>query len=149
MAQDYTPERDASLGLIFRLNNLWAQTDYAVMSANYDKWDIVLDRLYCNLLYKEDIIVEEGDKKEILQVELSQKDIKVYNFLSKRIHLAKINWKKALPSNKAKARSQWYHAIQKKDIWLRKVMQILKLYLKENKKTPGSVLFGTFGRGQR
>jgi len=36
--QDYTPERDASLGLVFRLNNLWAQTDYYALKGDYDKW---------------------------------------------------------------------------------------------------------------
>ena len=55
---DYTPERDASLGLVFRLNNLWAQADYMALSGTYKKWNNVLDRIYCNLLYKENLEIE-------------------------------------------------------------------------------------------
>jgi len=141
---DYTPERDASLGLVFRLNNLWAQTDYAVLSANYDRWDVLLDRIYCNLLYREDVVVEEDDKKQILNVKLSKKDTEVYTFLSKQIHASKIKIKNIRNSvEKSKARSKLYHALQKKDIWLRKKMQELQLYLKENKNSPGQSMFGT------
>ena len=145
MAQDFTPERDASLGLVFRLNNLWALIDYAVINADYKKWDVLLDRLYCNLLYKEDMIVEENGGK-ITKVELSIKDTKVYSFLSKQINKAKSDYNNCSSMNKSKYRSIWYHAIQKKDIWLRKKMQELKLYLKENIKTPGSAMFGNFGK---
>ena len=145
MAQDFTPERDASLGLVFRLNFLWAQTDYASLEGNYDKWNNILDRIYCNLLYKEEIEVEEEGGK-IIKVKLSTKDVRVYAFLSKNIHIAKRNFMKANKKNKGITRSRWYHSIQKKDIWLRKLMQTLKLYLKENIRTPGSAMFGDFAR---
>ena len=145
MAQDFTPERDASLGLVFRLNFLWAQTDYAALEGNYDKWNNILDRIYCNLLYKEEIEVEEKDGS-ITKIKLSTKDVRVYSFLSKNIHIAKRNFMKANKKNKGITRSRWYHSVQKKDIWLRKLMQTLKLYLKENIRTPGSAMFGDFGR---
>lgn len=145
MQQDFTPERDASLGLVFRLNFLWAQTDYAALEGNYDKWNNILDRVYCNLLYKEEIEVEEEDGK-ITKVKLSIKDVRVYAFLSKNIHIIKREFMKSTKREKSIKRSKWYHAIQKKDIWLRKLMQTLKLYLKENIRTPGNAMFGKFGR---
>jgi len=144
--QDYTPERDASLGLVFRLNNLWAQTDYYALKGDYDKWNNVLDRIYCNLLYRNDMEIEETSSKKIIKVELADKDTEVYAFLSKQIQVAKNNWARSKPISKSSTRSIWYHSIQKKDIWLRKEMQVLKLYLKENKRTPGSSLFGDFGK---
>jgi len=149
MIQDFTPERDASLGLVFRLNFLWAQTDYAALAGDYDKWNNLLDCLYRNLLYREEIKIKEENSK-IIQVELSNKDTKIYSFVSKQIHIAKRNFNIAKTrKEKSLARSRWYHAIQKKDIWLRKLMFILKLYLKENIRTPGSSLFGSgFGKGR-
>ncbi len=147
MEHDFVPERDASLGLVFRLNFLWAQTDYAALSGNYDKWNNLLDRIYCNLLYREEIEIEEEDGS-ITKVELSKKDVRVYSFLSKNIHISRIKYKRASKNKAGIYRSRWYHAIQKKDIWLRKLMQILKLYLKEIKKTPGSAMFGSFGKGR-
>jgi hypothetical protein len=38
--------------------------------------------------------------------------------------------------------SRWYRALMFKDMWLRKLMMKLKLYLKEIEHTPGSSLFG-------
>ena len=145
MQQDFTPERDASLGLVFRLNFLWSQTDYAALEGNYDKWNNILDRIYCNLLYREEIEVEEEGGK-IIKVKLSTKDVEVYAFLSRIIHSTKRKFMKATKREKGITRSKWYHSVQKKDIWLRKLMMKLKLYLKENQRTPGSSMFGGFGR---
>jgi hypothetical protein len=152
---DIVPSQDASLGLIYRLNILWAKTDYAVLEANYDKWDILLDRIYANLLYREEMeVVEEINpstgQREIKSVELSTKDKRVYVFLSKQIYKYKRLFNIAKnPNDKSTFRSNWYHACQKKDIWLRKLMMKNGLYLKENLKTPGSALFGNFGKGRK
>ena len=146
MLRDYTPDRDASLGLVFRLNNLWAQTDFFALKGDYDKWNNVLDRIYCNLLYRNDMEIEESKSGEILKIELSTKDKKIYNILSKGIQIAKNKYMRGPLKNKSLHRSVWYHSIQKKDIRLRKDMMKLGLYLKENKMTPGSALFGDFGK---
>ena len=143
--QDITPERDASLGLVFRLNNLWSQADYYALKAEYDKWDNVLDCIYRNLLYRNELEVKKLNNK-LLSVELSTKDTEIYSFLSRQIHLAKNAFVKSPQKLKSIVRSKWYHAIQRKDIWLRKDMQKLKLYLKEYEKRPGD---STFGRGSR
>jgi hypothetical protein len=140
---DLIPSQDATLGLIYRLNLLWVKTDYAVLEANYDKWDILLDRLYANLLYREDMVLVENADGSLESVELSSKDKKVYVFLSRKIYEAK---KRYLitnnPKNKSVFRSRWYRGVQKKDIWLRKLMHKHNLYIKETAKTPGQALFG-------
>ncbi len=148
MVDDFIPDRDASLGLVFRLNILWSKTDYAALGGRYDEWNNILDRIYCNLLYREEIVTSIDEKTgDIIKVELSKKDTKIYKYLSLQVAKAKKEYKQANTKiEKIKARSRWYHAIQKKDIWLRKFMQKLKLYLKETEKRPGSVLFGSFGK---
>jgi len=151
-AEDFVPDRDASLGLVFRLNILWSKTDYAALGGRYDEWNNILDRIYCNLLYREEIVTDVDEKTgEITKVELSKKDTKIYKYLSIQIAKAKKNNRQARTKiDKARTKSMWYHAIQKKDIWLRKFMQKLKLYLKETEKRPGSVLFGGgFGSKRR
>ena len=151
MAENFIPDRDASLGLVFRLNILWSKTDYAALGGRYDEWNNILDRIYCNLLYREEIITDEDEKTgEITNVALSTKDTKIYKYLSVQIAKSKREYMAArLSREKGKAKSVWYHAIQKKDIWLRKFMQNLKLYLKETEKKPGTVLFGGFGQKKR
>ncbi|MFA5395244.1 MAG: hypothetical protein WC346_04420 [Methanogenium sp.] len=151
---DLIPSQDATLGLIYRLNLLWVKTDYAVLAAKYNEWDVLLDRIYANLLYREDMeVIETTDnitgEKEIKSIELSSKDKKIYIFLSKKISEAKFKFNHATsPMQKSITRSNWYHALQKKDIWLRKLMYKHNLYLKEQAKTPGSALFGNFGKGK-
>jgi len=60
MAKKYgnsSPDKDAGWGLIYRLNNLWAQVDPKATSGDFDGWNFVLDRIYCNLLYEDNMIV--------------------------------------------------------------------------------------------
>jgi len=149
-AEDFIPDRDASLGLVFRLNILWSKADYAALGGRYDEWNFILDRIYCNLLYREEIETVVDEEGKMVKVELSEKDTKIYKCLSLQIAKAKREHKNAKTEReKARTRSIWYHALQKKDIWLRKFMQKLKLYLKETEKKPGSVLFGDFGKAKR
>jgi len=152
VAKNYTPDRDASLGLIFRLNHLWALTDYAALGGDYDKWNNLLDRIYCNLLYRNKMVVKKDSEGKIESIILEKKDSGEYNYISKQISLLRNTCRKIKPkySQKKKLfRSRWYHSIQKKDIWLRKLMQELQLYLKETEKTPGSAMFGNFRSGSK
>jgi len=147
--KDYVPTIDASLGLVYRLNSLWNRADYAALEGKYDSWNNILDALYRNLLYRDNVEVKENSKGEIVSIQLMKKDTKVYRYLSVKIDLAKKEFYGAKNrSMQFKSRSKWYHAVQMKDIWLRKLMQNLKLYLKENERRPGSVMFGKFGGGK-
>jgi len=140
-----TPNLDASLGLIFRLNILWAKVDNHSEAGDYDGWNVLLDRIYCNLLYREDIVIKEDGEKNIIEVGLCEDDEKIYKFLTSSIFRAKATYFKT-PFNviqkKTIMKSRWYRAVMLKDIWMRKYMQSLKLYLKEVEHTPGSSLFG-------
>ena len=140
-----TPNLDASLGLIFRLNILWAKVDNHSEAGDYDGWNVLLDRIYCNLLYREEIEVKEDEDKNIIDVSLCEDDEKVYKFLTTNIFKAKATYFKTPFTNiqkKTIMKSRWYRAVMLKDIWMRKYMQKLKLYLKEVEHTPGSSLFG-------
>ncbi len=152
MVEDFVPERDASLGLVYRLNILWSKADYAALRGSYEEWNNVLDAIFRNLLYREDMVVEVDEKNGgvVTNVKLSKKDTKDYKPLSLEIAEAKKDYRFARSKrDKARARSVWYHCLQKKDVWLRKFMMKLKLYLKETEKRPGTSLFQDFGRGKR
>ena len=149
MVEDFIPDKDASLGLVFRLNILWSKADFAALAGKYNEWNNVLDAIYRNLLYRENIITDVDEEGNITNVKLSKKDTQIYKFLSLQVSNARRNYVNAKTKfDKDKNRNIWYHNLQKKDIWLRKFMQILKLYLKETERRPGSVLFGGFGRGK-
>ena len=142
--KDVSPDRDASLGLIFRLNNLWSRVDYASVDGKYDLWDYLLDAIYRNLLFRENISSDIDKKTGIVtRAEFSEKDKALYRYFSLQIAKAR---KTCLRSKNSGSRGRWYHRLQDKDTWLRKFMQSLKLYLKETERRPGSTTFGTFGR---
>jgi len=141
-----TPERDASLGLIFRMNNLWARIDTLAENGRYDEWSNVLDRIFANLDYKDDYEPIRNTDGKIIGVNMDSQEKEIFDFLSERVIAAK---KKAINSKSknelARARGEWYEALLKKDRWLRKFMQKLKLYLKEVEHSPGTAMFGSFG----
>ncbi len=147
--QEITPKNDATLGLIFRLNALWAEADIHAKDGDYNAWNNILDRIYCNLLYREELVIKKDEKTgKIMDMDLSIKDEEEYKFLTSRISKYKIIhsratgiYKKGI-TNKNVARSLWFKAIRLKDIWLRKLMNELNLYIKETVKTPGSAMFG-------
>ena len=87
-----TPNLDASLGLIFRLNILWAKVDNHSEAGDYDGWNVLLDRIYCNLLYREEIEVTEDKDNNITEVKLSDEDEKIYKFLTSSIFKAKATY---------------------------------------------------------
>jgi len=144
------PNLDASMGLIFRLNILWSKVDTHAEQADYDMWNILLDRIYCNLLYRNEMVIkEDSQSKKITEVKLCEEDEKIYRFLTTQIFKAKADYYKLptsrIPKNKIIFKGRWYRALMLKDVWLRKHMQKLKLYLKEVEHTPGSSLFGGIG----
>ena len=176
-----SPDKDAGWGLIYRLNSLWAQVDPKATGGDYDGWNFVLDRIYCNLLYGNEMIVKRvyqcenkhkfstfekkkecprcrkttGIKSEIKliridSVELSDEDEMIYNFLTNKIEEAMNNRIKASKTENKKHnnksieeyKKEHYKALMTKDIWLRKFMQELGLYLKVIESDPSRSLLG-------
>lgn len=147
MAEFYEPERDASLGLIFRLNALWERADRRALSGDLNAWELVLDRIFSNLLYREEIETKENGKEEVVDVELSQKDKQIWEVLKKKIKLAKMevinSFRKKDVQKIRGGKEKHYQSVMMYDIWLRKFMQQdLRLYLKETEKNPSRALFG-------
>lgn len=144
--QDITPKNDATLGLIFRLNALWAEVDTHAKSGDYDSWNNTLDALYRNLLYREDVVVTKNDDGKIIGIGLSKGDEDEYKFLCRKISISKLIYFRAKGvnknhiSNRRIARSQWYKNTGLKDIWLRKLMNSLNLYIRETVSDPGGVM---------
>ncbi len=150
MEHENIPDRDASLGLIFRLNNLWSSVDMVSVAGSYLKWNNLLDAIYRNLFFDGKIVTDVDEETgRITKIDFNESDIDLrsYRHFSLQISKARKSFSHARSRrDKVRARSVWYHAIQKKDIWLRNYMQKLKLYLKQTEKRPGTAVYGTFGR---
>lgn len=142
----YEPEKDAGLGLIYRLNGLWEKVDRRALSGNMKAWNFVLDRVFVNLLYRNEVEVEYDVDGNVVDVKLGKKDKQIYELLNKKIKIAYFHEKKAMQEQKIKdfkkAKEEIYDALMFKDAWLRKFMQQHRLYLKESERSPGTSLFG-------
>ncbi len=144
--QNITPERDASLGLIYRLNNLWSKVDYFAEHGNYDRWNWLLDRIYVNLQYRNPMVKVTNKKTGKIMYKVPMKDARVYKYFSQEIAKVRKDFlNNRNPRLKSKLRNLYYSRLQEKDIWLRKLMMDLRLYLKESEKRPGTSVYGTFG----
>lgn len=140
------PDKDAGWGLIFRLNDLWRDVDVLAKRGDYDGWEIVLDRIYANLLYRNEMVIIEDDDGNIVDLELDEKDIQQYNIVKNKIAFAKRNVILSYQSKSIvevrKAKLNHYRSLMLYDVWLRKFMQAHQLYLKEFESNPGNALFG-------
>lgn len=143
----YSPTSDAGLGLVYRLNRLWANADFKSLSGDFDSWNFVLDRIYCNLSYREKLeLNEDKNTGKVLSFKVQDQNAEIYAIFRNRIKKAKYDFDIAIKrkdgAGVSKAREDWYQALMDKDMWLRKFMTELGLYLKEHEYNPATALFG-------
>lgn len=133
----FTPNIDAGMGLIFRLNILWQTADRKALAGDMEGWNFTLDRIYCNLSYRGDMEIDykDKDKKEIKNITLSEDESKIIDKFKEMIREVKAKRVQAIRKRKRgsynAADGEYYEILTKKDIWLRKLMQQKNLYLKE------------------
>lgn len=151
---NYEPGNDASLGLIYRLNNLWASADQKALSGNKDDWNFVLERIFCNLMYHPTYPSEENEKGEIVSIDLEDEDYRIFEMFKAKIKKIKSDMRDALKLYKTdnkkegsqrfnKANQEFYDTLMEKDIWLRKLMMKLKLYLRQaDSSNPSKSMWG-------
>ena len=148
-----TPQQDTGWGVIYRLNGLFAEVEELAPSGKYDEWNIKLDRIWSNLVYRNALEWEKDDTGKITSVKLSDDDFARKDFLDKEVLLAKSliskARKKILPEEGNRvnpeyiqAKKKLYRTLMLKEIWLRKYMHELGLYLKEISHNPAGSMFG-------
>jgi hypothetical protein len=149
--QTYQPNIDAGIGLIYRLNALWNKADYAALEGDMEKWNFVLDTIYRNLLYRNNLDIKyqidaHGKPIEIISIDLVKEDKLIHEWFRKKIREVKVNKLRAI---KKKDRIEYYQALEdlyalmgQKDSWLRKFMQERGLYLKEVEFNPANAMWG-------
>lgn len=149
----YSPSVDAGLGLIFRLNNLWNRADNAALKGDMDYWNFVLDTIFRNLSYRGEMAIEKDnprekdwDKVNVLSVDLAKKEKSVFEKFREMLAEVKGNKIKAIKTKDRalfeKSKVDEYNILMKKDIWLRKYMQQLKLYMKESEFDASRAMWG-------
>ena len=144
----YQPDKDAGLGLIFRLNDLWVKADRKALAGDYDEWELVLDRIFSNLMYRKEPDIEEDKDGQLTNIDFKEPKMKEWRFIKKQIGVAKSSARIASRKDYSTKQAEHYLSVMNYDIWLRKFMQSLGgLYLKESESNPSRALFGNaFGK---
>jgi hypothetical protein len=136
-------DKDTSWGLIFRLNDIMNAIEKAISKADYDTWNFALDRIFCNISYRIPVKITRDDvSKEITEIKLDKEDTEIYDFLNKKIASIKNAIKKEVnPIVKKKLSHSYYLALTTKDVWIRKKMMELGLYLRETDRDPRKAIY--------
>jgi hypothetical protein len=148
-----SPDKDTGWGVIYRLNELFREVENLSPSGDYDKWNFKLDRIWSNLLYKNPLKIEKDENENITSIEFDEDAFRIKTFFDKEIALCKKEMREAKKETPAGqdfaqnkkyigAKNKLYKLITKKDIWLRKFMQELGLYLKETEYNPAGAMWG-------
>jgi len=142
----YQPDKDGGWGLIFRLHHWWDRVDNRADAGNNDGWEIALDRIWANLLYRNPMEIIKDEYGKIIDVRLTENDKQTREILKQKINRAKAKLLVALKMQNKKlfnqAKEEWYNALMDYDVWVRKFMQEHQLYLKEIESNPSQALFG-------
>lgn len=153
-SKNVTPQQDTGWGVIYRLNDLFKEVESLAPSGEYDKWNFKLDRIYSNLCYRNSFDIEwNKEKSNIISIDFDEDSYKIKLFLDLEIVKAKKEMRDAIKKvpegsdyknriDYIRAKNKLYKAIFKKEIWLRKYMNELGLYLKEVEYNPAGSMWG-------
>lgn len=142
--------QDTGWGLIYRLNLLMAKIEHDVESGNLESWNLHIDRIYANILFKNDYEIIKDSKGKVLDIKLNKEDIEIFSRFAERIEEIKnkvlnLNfYENDYEKHKEyhRLKKELYNLIFKKDIWIRKKMSQVKLYLKEVEHDPRKAIYG-------
>jgi len=150
---DVTTQQDTGWGVIYRLNDLFREVENLAPSGKYDEWNYKLDRIFSNLCYRNPLKIEKDKNGKIIFIDFNEEAYKIKLFFDKQI----LKYKKEMTDAKRKvpvgqedkvnkdwikAKKLLYKQILIKEIWLRKYMQELGLYLKEVEYNPAGAMWG-------
>lgn len=140
------PSKDTGWGLIFRLNGILGKIEDDIEQGRLDSWNLHMDRIYINIMHKNPEEIIKDNKGKIIDVQFSKEDMEVFDIINKKIRELRKNIAYAIsPSKKIINKNLLYDALNKKDIWMRKKMFKMNLYLRETERDPRKAIYGGSG----
>jgi len=145
---DQSTPKDTGWGLIFRLNLIMGKIENDLERGDLEKWNLHIDRIYANIMYKDqgEYIYDEHGK--IINIKFSKEDIEMFQLFAEKIKKIKLKIKTLMAQEEPNkllihnAKDELYGVLFKKDMWIRKKMFSLKLYLREVESDPRKAIYG-------
>jgi len=138
--------QDTGWGLIFRLNKIMEKVERDIENGDMNRWNLHLDRIFANITFKNEEELVKDENGKITDVKLSKNDTDVFALFHQKIEnqKRKIVEAKLLEENKVmitRELNKLYSILLMKDIWIRKLMFKLKLYLREGESDPRKAIY--------
>jgi len=140
--------KDTGWGLIFRLNLIMGKIENDLETGNLDKWNLHIDRIYANIMFKDQGEYIKDKKGNIIDIKFSREDVEMFQRFATNINVLKEKIRNAMSEEERdmrlvnKYKNELYSLLFKKDMWIRKRMFILKLYLRETESDPRKAIYG-------
>lgn len=150
----FAPKQDTGWGLIYRLNLKMGQIETVIERGDLDMWNLYMDRIFVNILYKDpEEVVQDEKTGAIIDVNFSKIDTKVFEMFNLKIskvkqkvaqiHESTEEWEDLEKKHKLmQLRKEYYNILFKKDVWLRKKMFQMHLYMREAESDPRKAIYG-------
>lgn len=145
----WAPKQDTGWGLIFRLNDILSKIERDTESGDLNKWDLHLNRIYANIIYKNPMEVVK-DKNGNDSIIFSKEDIDEVSIINSQIEskkkeislIAKFSDSLEDQQKLSSLKNEFYNLLFKKDILMRKKMFRLNLYLQQVEHDPSRAIYG-------
>ena len=140
--------KDTGWGLIFRLNLIMGKIENDLETGNLEKWNLHIDRIYANIMFKDQGEYVKDAKGNIIDITFSKEDVEMFQRFAEKIKIIKSKIRIELSQEEPRAnvvhqfKDEWYSLLFKKDMWIRKRMFALKLYLRETESDPRKAIYG-------
>jgi hypothetical protein len=146
----YQPRQDTGWGLIFRLNGLLNKIERDVDEGELDNWNKHIDAIFRNILYKNDAEILYNEKGKLMDIRFTKEDIEIFSRFAVMIKTIKdkmvavMNYEDDDEKKRQLRllREDLYNILFKKDIWIRKKMFELELYLRQVEHDPRRAIYG-------
>ena len=140
--------KDTGWGLIYRLNLIMGKIENDLETGNLDKWNLHIDRIYANIMFKDQGEHVYNSKGNIVDITFSKEDVEMFQRFAAKIRAIKQKIRTEMSQEEPKInlihqyKDELYSILFKKDMWIRKRMFILKLYLRETESDPRKAIYG-------
>jgi len=140
--------KDTGWGLIFRLNLIMGKIENDLETGNLEKWNLHIDRIYVNIMFKDQGEYIYDKQGKIIDITFSKEDVEMFQKFAEKIKIIKTKigtelWQEEPRINLINQyKDELYSILFKKDMWIRKRMFILKLYLRETESDPRKAIYG-------
>jgi hypothetical protein len=140
--------KDTGWGLIFRLNLIMGKIENDLETGNLNKWNLHIDRIYANIMFKDQGEMVYDEKGNITDINFSKEDVEMFQRFAEKIKIIKNKIRIEMSQEEPRAnlihqfKDELYSILFKKDMWIRKRMFTLKLYLRETESDPRKAIYG-------